>query len=137
MTPMPLLDDCEERSLHPQAVMTAREKIAATPPAEEIAAIFAILSDPTRLRLLAALTSGELCVCDLALATGINRTTVSHQLRLLRESRIVRRRREGKVMYYSLDDHHVASLLAMSAAHVAESDHGAPAAEVGDGRLSA
>lgn len=137
MTPMPLLDDCEERSLHPQAVITARERIAATPPVDEIAAIFAILSDPTRLRLLAALTSGELCVCDLALATGINRTTVSHQLRILRENRIVRRRREGKNIYYTLDDHHVASLLSMSAAHVAETAPGASKGEVEDGRLSA
>lgn len=136
MTPIPMPDDCEERSLHPQAVARARATIAATPPADEIAGIFSILSDPTRLRLLAALTSGELCVCDLALASGINRSTVSHQLRILRESRIVRRRREGKVIYYTLDDHHVASLLSMSAAHVTESEPGA-AAEVEDGRISA
>ena len=59
-------------------------------------------------------------VDDLAAATGVNRTTVSHQLRILREHHIVRRRREGKVIYYALDDDHVASLLAMGAAHAGE-----------------
>jgi ArsR family transcriptional regulator len=59
-------------------------------------------------------------VCDLAAATGVNRSTVSHQLRLLREHRIVRRRRDGKVIYYALDDDHVASLLQMGTEHIAE-----------------
>ncbi|MBA3643037.1 MAG: helix-turn-helix transcriptional regulator, partial [Chloroflexia bacterium] len=71
--------------------------------------------------------SSELCVCDLAAATGINRTTVSHQLRVLREHRIVRRRRDGKVIYYALDDSHVATLLSMGAAHAAEAGAAADA----------
>lgn len=113
-------DDCDVSCLHPARVAAARSRLAAAPPPDRVAALFAILGDPTRTRLLTALAAGELCVCDLAAATGVNRTTVSHQLRVLREHRLVRRRREGKVVYYALDDDHVRALLAMGAAHAAE-----------------
>jgi ArsR family transcriptional regulator len=119
-TIQPDLDDCEVPLIHPPAVFAARGALAAMPPAPEVAGLFAKLADPTRLRLLAALASGELCVCDLAAATGINRTTVSHQLRVLREARLVRGRREGRVIFYSLDDDHVRDLLAMGIAHAGE-----------------
>jgi ArsR family transcriptional regulator, lead/cadmium/zinc/bismuth-responsive transcriptional repressor len=69
---------------------------------------------------LTALAAGELCVCDLAAATGVNRSTVSHQLRVLRDHRLVRRRRQGKVVYYALDDDHVLQLLGIAGAHSAE-----------------
>lgn len=113
-------DDCDVPLIHPPAVFAARAALAAMPPAVDVAALFALLADPTRLRLLAALASGELCVCDLAAATGINRSTVSHQLRTLREGRLVRSRREGRVMFYALDDDHVRELLAMGIAHAGE-----------------
>jgi ArsR family transcriptional regulator, lead/cadmium/zinc/bismuth-responsive transcriptional repressor len=114
------LDDCEVTVLHPPAVFAARGALAAMPPAPDVAGLFALLADPTRLRLLAALASGELCVCDLAAATGVNRSTVSHQLRTLREGRLVRSRREGRVVFYTLDDDHVRDLLAMGIAHAGE-----------------
>jgi DNA-binding transcriptional ArsR family regulator len=114
------LDDCDVNVLHPRQVMEARIRLAEAPHPESIANLFSILADATRAKLLTALTSGELCVCDLAAATGVNRSTVSHQLRVLRENRVVRRRREGKVIYYALDDEHVVSLLTMGAAHVGE-----------------
>jgi ArsR family transcriptional regulator, lead/cadmium/zinc/bismuth-responsive transcriptional repressor len=114
--------DCEVECIHPQAVRAARAALAEAPASEHTAGLFAILGDPTRLRVLSALLPGELCVCDLAAATGVNRTTVSHQLRVLRDHRLVRRRREGKVVYYALDDDHVVSLLAIAAAHAAEPD---------------
>jgi ArsR family transcriptional regulator len=113
-------DDCE--CLHPRAVMAARRAIGDAPAMEKLAGIFAILADPTRMRVLVALGNAELCVTDLAVATGVNRTTVSHQLRVLRQHRLVRRRREGKVVYYALDDDHVQAMVGMAAAHVAEAD---------------
>ncbi|MBA3450632.1 MAG: helix-turn-helix transcriptional regulator [Chloroflexia bacterium] len=116
----PNLDDCEVALVHPPAVFAARTALAAFPAAPTVAGVFALLADPTRLRLLAALAARELCVCDLAAATGINRTTVSHQLRTLREGRIVRSRREGRVIFYALDDDHVRALLAMGIAHAGE-----------------
>ena len=118
-------DDCEISCLHPPAVFAARGALAALPPVPEVAGLFALLADPTRLRLLIALAAGELCVCDLAAATGVNRSTVSHQLRTLREGRLVRARREGRVVFYALDDDHVRDLLAMGSAHAAEVEHAA------------
>lgn len=111
-------DECD--CVHPSAVMAARRALGDAPPAERMAELFAILGDPTRMRVLTALASGELCVSDLAVATGVNRTTVSHQLRVLRSHRMVRRRRDGKAVYYTLDDDHVSSLLEMAAAHAHE-----------------
>ncbi|HEV2066570.1 MAG TPA: metalloregulator ArsR/SmtB family transcription factor [Thermomicrobiales bacterium] len=115
-------DDCE--CLHPRSVMEARWALgeAATP--EAIAEIFATLGDPTRMRVLIALGDRELCVTDLAAATGVNRTTISHQLRVLRQRRIVRRRRAGKVVYYALDDDHITALLRLASAHVGEAPVG-------------
>jgi ArsR family transcriptional regulator len=112
--------DCEIDAIHPSAVMAARRSLGDAPPAVNVAALFAVLGDPTRIRVLTALAAGELCVCDLAAATGVNRSTVSHQLRVLRDNRLVRRRREGKVVYYALDDDHVVQLLAVAGAHSAE-----------------
>jgi DNA-binding transcriptional ArsR family regulator len=110
-------DDCD--CLHPAAVMAARKALSEKPP-EDLAATFAVLGDPTRMRVLVALESAELCVTDLAVATGVNRTTISHQLRVLRQHRLVRRRRAGKVVYYALDDDHVRSLVRLTAQHVSE-----------------
>lgn len=118
-------DDCGSPELHPEAVAAARERLAGGPLPETVAALFALLADPTRARLLSALGDGELCVCDLAAATGVNRTTVSHQLRTLREGEVVARRRAGKVVFYSLADDHVRALLAMGMAHAAHAGDGA------------
>jgi DNA-binding transcriptional ArsR family regulator len=112
-------DRCDELSIHPLQVRAARARLSVSR-GGEMARLFAVLGDPTRQRMLAALGDGELCVCDLALATGINRTTVSHQLRILRESHLVKHRRDGRVLFYSLDDVHVAHILAVASDHVAE-----------------
>lgn len=115
-----MIDDlCDELSIHPQQVRAARARLAVARDAE-MSRLFAVLGDPTRQRMLAALGDGELCVCDLALATGINRTTVSHQLRILRENHMVEPRREGRVLFYSLDDWHVAHILEVASEHVSE-----------------
>ena len=74
-----------------------------------------LLGDPTRVRLVDALTHGERCVCDLAALVGLSESAVSHQLRLLRAARLVRVRRAGRLAFYSLDDHHVVGLVARHA----------------------
>jgi len=92
-------------------------------PARDLAAlaeIFKILGDPTRVRLLDALSRAELCVCDLASLVGLSESAVSHQLRLLRGTRVVRARREGRMVFYSLDDQHVLSLFQQGLRHVEE-----------------
>ncbi len=92
-------------------------------PAEELyslSELFAILGDTTRLKIVLALIETELCVCDMAGFLGITKSAVSHHLRLMRNLRLVRFRREGKMIYYTLDDHHIESLLKQAAEHVVE-----------------
>ena len=84
------------------------------------AEIFKMLADPNRLRLLHALSQEELCVCDLAALVDVSDSAVSHQLRLLRTARLVKYRREGKMVYYRLDDEHVDRLLLEGLRHAEE-----------------
>jgi DNA-binding transcriptional ArsR family regulator len=92
--------------------------------------VFATLADPTRVRIVQALSAAadELCVCDLALLLGISESALSHQLRLLRERGVVSRRRSGRMMYYALADEHVRHLLADGIEHAREAAAGRPAA---------
>ena len=87
---------------------------------QALADTFRILGDPTRVRIVDALSEGELCVCDLSERVGISESAVSHQLRLMRSLRIVRGRREGRCVYYTLDDQHVLSLFQQGLRHVTE-----------------
>ena len=86
-----------------------------------LADTFNALGDPTRVRILDALSHGELCVCDLAAVLRLSQSAVSHQLRLLRGLRLVRPRREGRVVFYDLDDQHIISLFKQTLQHVEES----------------
>src|SRR3954470_25024679 len=87
---------------------------------EALAETFRILGDPTRVRILDALSGGELCVCDIATLIGTSESAVSHQLRLLRSMRLVRPRRAGRLVYYSVDDQHILELLRQALTHVEE-----------------
>jgi ArsR family transcriptional regulator len=85
-----------------------------------LAETFKVLGDPTRLRIAYALAREELCVCDLATVLGVSQSVVSHSLRALRQMRLVRYRKEGKIAYYALDDDHIGALLAEGFRHVEE-----------------
>jgi len=113
-------DTCDVACLHPEVVGAARAALLPHKEAQDLAAIFSVLADPTRVRLIAALAARELCVCDLANVLGLRQSTVSHQLRLLRALRVVRFRKEGRVAYYALDDAHVTGLLAQGLEHIRE-----------------
>ena len=115
-------DSCDVPCLHPEIVRTARATLLPLAEAQDLAAIFSVLADPTRVRIVQALAERELCVCDLANLVGMRQSTVSHQLRLLRALRIVRFRKEGRVAYYMLDDAHVGALLAQGLEHVREAE---------------
>jgi ArsR family transcriptional regulator len=102
-----------------------REARAGLPDAgqtQALAALFGALADPTRVRLVAALEQTELCVGDLAATVGLSDSATSHHLRLLRTLGLVRTRREGRTIYYSLDDEHVRSLYRQALDHVAHGD---------------
>lgn len=107
-------DQCGE---HEGRVALVRDRMPAAEDVIDTADVFSLLGDPGRLRLLIALTEGELCVSDLASVTGQGESAVSHALRLLRAHRVVSVRREGRRGYYRLDDAHVRMLLDLAVAH--------------------
>jgi DNA-binding transcriptional ArsR family regulator len=120
ISPAAPAEACEISHADPERIAAIRARM---PPDEGIAAlseIFRALGDPTRLRLLSALGAGELCVCDLASLAGISESATSHQLRLLRALRLVRARRDGRLVFYRLDDEHVSGLVAQGLQHVGE-----------------
>lgn len=95
---------CEEHLVHLESVRTSMPKLLPIQKAQEMAEVFAVLADPNRLRLVSALASQELCVCDLAALTKLSESAVCHQLRLFKVMRLVKYRREGRKIYYSLTD---------------------------------
>lgn len=107
----------------PAAVQRVREHALSASMTAEVAEIFKAMSDPTRVRILHALSHAELCVGDLAAVLGMKEPAVSHQLRLLRGLRVVRARRDGKLVYYTLDDDHVLTLFELSLEHVGHTSH--------------
>ena len=125
--PLPDAEICDDRVVHVAAVRAARAALPAPPLLAGAANLFAALGDPTRLRLVAALAGGELCVCDLAAAVGLSESAVSHQLRVLRSLDLVRSRREGKRVYYVLHDDHVTTLFGQAIDHVEHRPADAPA----------
>jgi ArsR family transcriptional regulator, lead/cadmium/zinc/bismuth-responsive transcriptional repressor len=114
----------QERFIHPDHVHSVRCNLLTTDKAMRIASLFAVLSDPTRLQVVYALLrapTGELCVGDLATGLGRDDTTISHQLRVLRNQQIVAMRKAGRVVYYRLVDEHIRLLLELGMTHTSES----------------
>lgn len=121
-TVLPLTADrCATECIHPEHVAPLLGRIIDAERADALATTFATLADPTRARLLHALAlSDELCVCDLALLVGLSQSAVSHQLRVLRDRRVVARRKAGRIVYYRLADEHVRHVFADGLRHVTE-----------------
>ena len=111
---------CDCDIIHPESVSKAKSKMFGDEKYEDIASLFKHFSDPTRVRILHALENGELCVCDLTVLLNLTKSAVSHQLKALRLSKLVRARRDGQVVFYSLDDDHVAQILNVALAHLDE-----------------
>ncbi|SJZ83592.1 ArsR/SmtB family transcription factor [Selenihalanaerobacter shriftii] len=89
---------------------------------QQLAATFKVLGDPTRIKIINILANKELCVCDISELLGMTQSAISHQLRKLRDSNLVKYRKEGRVVYYSLDDHHILQLFNQGLEHVMEDD---------------
>ena len=119
----PQHDVCQQRCIHPEHAMEVRRRRLPVTQAHSLSSFFAVLSDPTRLQVLYALLyaqTGELCVCDLAAGLGRDDTTISHQLRVLRNQRIVSMRKVGRVVYYRLIDEHIRQVLTPGFTHTSE-----------------
>ena len=109
---------CEVTVIHEDVLARVREKMPDEAPVYEVSELF------TRARILCALNIEEMCVCDLAALLNMTQSAISHQLRVLKAARIVKSRKEGRVVYYSLDDGHIAQIFAMAFDHVMEEMEG-------------
>lgn len=118
------MSTCQIRHINAKNVAKAMGIVPETVVIQTLADLFKALGDPTRLRIVTALVAVELCVCDLSVVCGLSESAVSHQLRILRNLRIVKYRREGKIVYYRLDDSHVEALVKQSLAHIFEEHRG-------------
>lgn len=111
------MDVCEIRILHEDDIRQAQAGLVDEPTAAGLAETFRALSDPNRVRMISALIERELCVCDLAALLGMSQSAVSHQLRLLRNLRLVKHRKDGRVVYYAIDDDHIRDLFQRGLEH--------------------
>lgn len=111
---------CQQTCNHPDVVDAVRKAMPDETQQQELAQLFKVLGDYTRVRMLNALYRSELCVCDLTSILGMNQSAVSHQLRVLRDAKIVRSRKQGKNVLYALDDSHIAELIRIGFEHVQE-----------------
>ncbi len=111
-------DICEQICEHPRTICLAKAELVSDEKAQMVAETFKILGDTTRIKILQTLSKREMCVCDIAAVVEMGQSAISHQLRLLRSSRLVKYRKEGKLAWYSLDDEHIAQLLELSLTHI-------------------
>ncbi len=123
-------DRCDVFHLDPAKVTALKRQLLSEASVGALAETFKLLGDTTRVRILDALSRSELCVCDIAGLLGLSESAVSHQLRLLRGMRLVRPRRAGRMVFYTLDDQHIVGLFEQGLEHVEERDHGAPSRRV-------
>ncbi len=113
-------DGCQVRVVHLERVAAARQQALPQQELDRLALTYKVLGDQTRLKMVMALAGGEMCVCDLAAFLDLSESAVSHQLRRLKEQALVKNRRDGQVLFYSLDDDHVADLLKTGLEHIRE-----------------
>ena len=112
---------CQEEELHPEAIHRVREKLPQDEVLYDLAELFKIFGDSTRVKILYALLEAEeLCVCDIASLMDVTQSAVSHQLRVLKSSKLVKFCKEGKTVYYSLADDHVCRILSQGMEHICE-----------------
>jgi ArsR family transcriptional regulator, lead/cadmium/zinc/bismuth-responsive transcriptional repressor len=113
-------DGCQIKVVHLEKVEQARNGAISDRDLVRLSLTYKVLGDPNRLKIVMVLRTVEMCVCDLAAFTGLSESAVSHQLRRLKDLALVKSRRDGQIIYYSLDDEHVAELLDVGLAHVRE-----------------
>lgn len=113
-------DTCDCDVIHEEIVASVRQALPAASEYEALATLYKMFADGTRLRILHALEQHEMCVCDLAVLLGVTKSAVSHQLKSLRLANLVKCRREGQIVHYSLSDDHVKRILDIGLEHLHE-----------------
>lgn len=113
---------CQEKCPHFNLINQVKLSNIDREEIQDLSEIFKLFADETRLRIICAILNTELCVCDLCELLGLSQSAVSHQLQLLRSSKLVKYRKEGKQVYYSLEDEHIENIIKMALAHITEGD---------------
>ena len=111
---------CEVSVIHEDIINKVKEAMPEETKLYDLAELFKVLGDTTRIKILYALFESEMCVCDIAVLLGMSQSAVSHQLRILRQNKLVKFRKEGKVVYYSLADDHVKKIFEQGFDHINE-----------------
>ena len=117
---MEKLDCCQNTECHPDILSRVAQELPEDEVLYDLAELFKLFGDSTRIKILYALFEAELCVCDIAQLLGLTQSAISHQLRILKGGKLVKFRREGKTVFYSLADEHVRSIIGQGMEHVEE-----------------
>lgn len=115
---------CDVKVIHQDLVERVMERMPDRSLLDELGTFFKLFGDPSRISILWALSQSEMCVCDLCALLGMKQSAVSQQLKVLKHSRIVKSRRDGKMIYYSLDDDHIERVLNLGMQHIVEEKTG-------------
>ena len=111
---------CDEFCVHGELLDQLRPELPEEEKLYDLAELFKMFGDSTRIRILYVLFEAEMCVCDIAALLGMTQSAISHQLRLLKQAKLVKNRRDGKTVYYSLADSHVRSIICQGMEHIEE-----------------
>jgi ArsR family transcriptional regulator len=114
------IERCECGVIHPDIIKKVEQTLPDVELLYDLAELFKVFGDSTRIRILYALFESEMCVCDLSNLLDISQSAVSHQLRVLKQAKLVRHRREGKIVYYGLADSHVETIINQGMSHIEE-----------------
>ncbi|MCG8540394.1 MAG: metalloregulator ArsR/SmtB family transcription factor [Clostridia bacterium] len=111
-------DSCSCNVIHQDRVDRVKSKMPNEEKLYDLADLFKVFGDTTRIKIICALFEAEMCVCDIAVTLGMSQSAISHQLRVLKSARLVKYRRDGKIVYYSLDDEHVKNIFDQGFSHI-------------------
>lgn len=114
------IDRCDCNSIHESVIIDVRKNMPDEENLLDLSELFKVFGDSTRVKILYALLQAEMCVCDIAVLLGMTKSSISHQLRILKQSKLVKYRKDGKVVYYSLADDHVTNIFDQGLRHVCE-----------------
>ena len=113
-------DRCDCVVIHEEVVNNVKKNMPEEEKLYDLAELFKVFGDTTRVKILCALFASEMCVCDIAVLLNMTQSAISHQLRVLKQARLVKYRRDGKVVFYSLDDEHIKNIFDQGLLHISE-----------------
>ncbi len=114
------IESCSCSVIHEEVISKVRDTMPDEETLYDLAELFKVFGDTTRIKILCALFESEMCVCDIAALLDMNQSAISHQLRVLKQTRLVKHRKDGKVVYYSLDDEHIKQIFDQGLVHIKE-----------------